>query len=359
MSINFNNLVVSRVIMHTIVAKRPMEKTATVKYETSIMELSDTVKNTIIERLIDSVGRESKAFELELGQIDNGSFYDYCKDINSLDNVGFIKSSQDIAGLLAEKQKRAAISGGYLIVIDSYDNTTRKSISIIIKAELHEALQLKKSEVSQKNELELLKVFLSPSQKLFKIGILYQKPNISNSVAPNDVFGCILYDDQYRSDGTPAEYFYKDFLGFTVDKNHKILTKQFFDRTTSFIKENVNDTKQKNDLLIVLRTHCTVNTSSIITPAEFGRATFIPTLFDRYISDVTANFPASFVKDNGLIVNTLSKVKYDFPDKIKLTGPTSNFEDKVNIINSMAELENLDPNDSNYTIIKIVGKPFN
>lgn len=355
--LDFNNLSVRRIIMHNIIAKTNSSDTATADYETNLFTVNDAVLSTIKERLINAAGRDSKAFELELGATNSGTFYDYCNDLKSLNDEGFISRSQEIADLLAESQKRSTIPGGYLIIIDSYEVETQKAIYIVIKAELHQALQYNK--VNGQSQIDLLdQVFLSPSQKLYKIGILFEK-TLNETDDPNVRFGCFLFDDQFRTDGHPAEYFYKDFLGFSVGKNSKIQSKRFFDKTENFIKSNIADIFLKRDLLNVLKSTFTINTTSLLTPAIFGRENFSDTaVLDDYFSEVVNELPSSFVKDRTLLLNQLAKKKINFPDNINITGPDDNFDNKVTILLNDSDLREIDTSNAQYTIVKILGKPF-
>ena len=158
--------------------------------------------------------KTSKAFELEIENTTGESFFSIASELHNQNNDNFIANTREIAGLLAKNQKRTSIPGGYLLIMDCIDNEAELPVCIVIKAEPHEALQF--TNVGGHSQVSLLKqVFLSPSQKLYKIGILYAKSAIEND-NKNDQYGCFLYDDQFRAESHPAEYFYKDFLGFTI-----------------------------------------------------------------------------------------------------------------------------------------------
>jgi hypothetical protein len=328
---------------------------AHVDYELNLLKLEEKVVSTIKQRLVDAAGRESRAFELEIADSSDGKFYSLCNDLKGLENKKFVSRSCEIADLLAESQRRASIPGGYLIVIDATVPPKNTAIYIFIKAELHEALKFNKD--GSKSQIELLEnVFLSPSQKLYKIGILAERK--TQGKEPNEKFQCFVYDHQFRMDGSPAEYFYKDFLSFSVDRNSKIQTKRFYERTEAFIKENIDDFITKQDLLNALKVEVKTNVNSLITPSEFGQRYFSEEIQDKYSDDVVRELPSSFVKDVVLIETKLNKKKIDFPDNINISGPDEGFDSRVSIIQSDEEVEQLNSKDSTYTIIKISGKPF-
>lgn len=352
--IDFNTLSINRAIMHSIIARVPQRDSATTDYSSDLLVLSPDVSETILKRLVDAAGKESRAFELEISNTLPNSFYDYCKGLKLLDNDEFISTTCEIADLLAESQKRTSIPGGYLIIIEGKEVNTNLARYIVIKAELHEALHQVK--IDGVTSLEVLdQIFLSPSQKLYKIGALYEIEGGDNNI---ENFGCFIFDDQFRADGSPAEYFYKDFLGFSVGNNAKIQSRRFYDKTEDFIKSKITDQTTKYDLLKVLKLEFTTNQNSLITPSEFAR-TFMPSeCIDSYLYEVVGELPPSFPKEEVLIKSRLRKKKIDFPSNINIIGPDENFDDNVDFIVDNEALKRLNAQDGNYTIIKIAGKPF-
>ena len=266
--IDFNNLNVRRIIIHTINPKQDGQDSASVDFSSEISRIDANVLAIIKVRLIDAAGRNSKAFELEIENTSLDSFFDLSKNLNSLNDSDFIRATSGIADLLADCQRKTSIPGGYLLIMNCIDNITHLPVHIVIKAEPHEALQF--SIIDGHTQVNVLqKVFLSPSQKLYKIGIIYSKTDeqLENI---NEQFGCFLYDDQFRTDTHPAEYFYKDFLGFSVGENAKIQSQRFFDKTEKFILTNIANTETKTNLLSVLKTEFSANENSTVNPTNFA-----------------------------------------------------------------------------------------
>lgn len=172
--IDFNVLVINRIIIHTINQKQAGQDCATAHFSEEISIVDENALSIIRSRLIDAAGRDSKAFEMEIERTEEDSVFGICRDINGLSDPDFVRDSSDIALLLARAQTKQSIPGGYLIVMDCSDATRDYFACIVIKAEPHEALQL--ARIDGRNQLAVLdKVFLSPSQKFFKIGIIYQR----------------------------------------------------------------------------------------------------------------------------------------------------------------------------------------
>jgi hypothetical protein len=356
--IDFNNLLVNRLIIHTINAKQDGQDSATVEASNEISEIDHNVLEIIKNRLIDAAGRNSKAFELDIINSNPDSFFELSNEISKLDEGEFIQRTKEIAELLADSQRRVSIPGGYLLILDCLNIKNNLPLIIVIKAEPHEALQFSiNGSHTQVNVLQ--KVFLSPSQKLYKIGIIYKKTEeeIENI---NEQFGCFLYDDQFRTDTHPAEYFYKDFLGFTVGNNAKIQSLRFYELTKNFILKNVQDLGTKTLLISALKNEFSINQNDTVNPINFAN-TYIPTengLRDSYTGDVCHELPFAIVKNDSLLSTKLAKRKIDFPSNINLIGPEVGFDNRVEIITDANVIQNLEANNPNYTIVKILGKPY-
>ncbi|MCC6727688.1 MAG: nucleoid-associated protein [Saprospiraceae bacterium] len=357
--IDFNSLIVDRVIIHTINPKKPGQDGATVVSSDKICEIEHLGLELIRERLITAAGRNGKAFDLEIDpNITPDSFIELTKDLQGLDSAGFIERTVEIAESLAGYQTRTSIPASYLMVLDCLDNDTNMPVAIVFKAEPHKALQLLADDEHTQVAL-LQKVFLSPSQKLFKIGIIYRKSD-DETLDINDQYGCFLYDEQFRTDNHPAEYFYKKFLGFSVGNNSKIQSQRFYEKTETFALGNVDDLETKKAIVSALKNEFSINQNDVVSPHEFAQ-TFIPEeggLRDRYLMEVCHELPTAIVKDAELFKGRLKKRKMDFPSSINLTGPEDKFDDSVEIIEQEEELVDLDVNDDSYTIIKIKGRPY-
>lgn len=356
--IDFNSLLVNRLIIHTINPKQENQDSATVDASNEISDVDHNVLEIIRNRLIHAAGRNSKAFELDIDNVNTDSFFHLSENISDLDKDEFIERTTDIAELLADSQRRTSIPGGYLLIMDCLDNDINLPVIIVIKAEPHEALQF--SIAGGHTQLNVLrKVFLSPSQKLYKIGVIYRKTE-EDVDDINTCYGCFLYDDQFRTDSHPAEYFYKDFLGFSVGENAKIQSQRFYDKTESFIIGNITDSDLRMSLIVSLKNEFIQTQNPTINPYNFAN-NYMPVaggLRDLYIGSVCHELPFSIVKDISLIKIRLSKRKINFPSDIKVSGPEANFDNKVEVISDVDVLGALDVNSEEYTVLRILGKPY-
>lgn len=353
--INIDLIDFRRVIMHEILRKTNQSE-AMPNCTDSLVALNEDVINTLKERLNVAFGKKTRCFEMNITNIASESFYSLCKDLKTQSDNVFIEHSQQLASLLAQAQNQKKIPGGYFLFIEGEDRTNHTSVYIAIKADLQEAL----SKDKLTGAITVLKeVFLSPAQKLYKVGLMMEKINEEESSDPNDKFTCFLFDEQFNtSDAIPATYFFKDFLGFSEDRNIKIITKRYYDQTSSFINTNFPDMDTRMVLLNAMKVSLVDSNAPTFDPTEFGN-TYIRDLDKRnlYSSVILTQFPSSFQKDTTLLDSMFKHSNMYFPNKIKLSGPSTDFDTYVSIVSNEDELKNIETLFEEYTILLVKGKP--
>ena len=350
------HLTFKRTIVHYIIPKSEDQEHATAHVETKMINLNDAVSRIIRRRLTKAMGKNSKSFELEIIDYDHDSFFGLCQPLKHAEDNKFIENSGLIAELLAGCQTRNNIPGGYMIFIQA-ENKNESAVYIVIKAELQEALRYE--EDTQSRLLALDDLILSPSTKLYKIGMIYERDEPSK-LYPNDKFGCFLFDDQFTPDAKPAEYFYSDFLGYTIESNPKIQSKRFYTHTENFIKKSVDDPDMKGELMHVLKQEfAEQNHFDEIAPMDFANSYFHdPEVKDQYSAEVVPYLPTNIVRDPSLFKSKLEWKKLNFPNKVNISGPDRTFDFSVKVVDSNEELDEMNAEDPGYTILKIKGRPF-
>ena len=353
--INIELIDFKRVIMHEIVRKTNQFDAMSICVEDLII-LDDDVVKTLKDRLNIAFGKKTRSFEMNIANIAPGSFYALCKDLKSQEDNTFIENSKLLAGLLANSQNKKKIPGGYFLFIEGVNRVNNASIYIAIKADLQEALLKDKNT----GTISVLKeVFLSPAQKLYKVGLMIEKNIETHPVDPNEQFTCFLFDEQFNtSEALPATYFFKDFLGFSENENKKIVTKRFYDQTSSFINTNFPNIEERIRLLNALKVNLVDSNNQIFDPTEFGLS-YIGDLDKRnqYSSTILSQYPSSFSKDTTLLDATFKQSSMYFPNKIKVSGPSTDFNTYVSIVLNKEELEQIDGLLDEYTILLVKGKP--
>lgn len=353
--INYYTLDVKRGAMHTIIEKKTgaEHKHATVDLEPSIFPIDDNLKKIIRKRLSDAAGRNSKSFELEVGSHGAGSFFDHVKDIKKLSDDEFFETSKKLAELLAQAQQSNSIPGGIFILLDCV-YIPNVSVYVIIKAEPDDAISKKK--VDGKTTIEVLNdIFLSNSQKLYKVGVIYERLD-ATKLHPNDKFTCYLFDEQFKD--RLATYFHDKFLGFSTSNNAKLQIENFFNRATSFIL-NTPAVTDKSTLIDALRQELK-NEEKTITPYQFAEKYIdnddIKALYKQSVSN---GLPSTIEKDTVLIKGKLNNKSMIFPSTVKISANVEDFDKNVTVIDNVRDFENLRYDSQEYTIVKIKGKPFN
>ena len=359
MPVNFSQIQIHRAVMHKIIAKEPNQEHATVEEENHLFELEDEVMHVIKERLVEASGKKSKAFDLEIGVVGPGTFFNSVENLRQKTDNQFLEHSSQIAHKLACSQTRNNIPGGFLILLDcTVSLRNRSALVIVIKAELHQALSYRTGTRRAPSAIQSLNdVFLSPSQKFFKIGMVLRRQTIEEALhAPNDWYQGFLFDDQFRSATKPAEYFYDEFLGFSISQNAKIQSKRFYEKTQNFIQENIPDFEVQNQLMSALKAQFAIQQETTLTPREFANEFFEEQYRDLYEQEVAIDLPSTFVKDPILIKMALKRKKISFPHEILLTGPDNDFDEFVQIITDQTALQEMGVDIGN-TIIQIQGRP--
>ena len=326
--IQFNILEINRVIMHRILEKSvhaPVRQHVEVEPINQLVNLTDNIKNLIRKRLMESCGRQGKAFELQIEKDEAGSCFDYVKDMHGMQENAFVQTSGDVATLLANAQDlKGSIPGGYFLFIDAHvvRSNTNFPVYIIMKAEKQEALS------AVNNGVEALQnVFLSPAQKMYKVGI-YEQTSFSQPLTKN-CFKAYLFDSQFNDGTSLAEYFYKDFLGLTINGNSQVQTKMFYDKFSTAVDNVYKDQPDlRNQCRDLLRAEMS-NQQGNVNPHEVINTIVPQNKRDIFISKVGNLFPNSFVKDASLIRTKIENQSYFFSHSIRLSAPTALFANEV------------------------------
>lgn len=271
---------------------------------------------------------------------DQHSCFDKVKDLASLDEQAFIDRSIEVAQILADSQdSRISVPGGYFLLVEAWSRNRNTNVYVILKAERQDALNdLGNSVQAVQN------IFLSPAQKMYKAGV-FQQISDANPLTKND-FTAYLFDSQFNDGTKLAEYFYKDFLGLSIEGNWKVQTKMFYDlfneTTDSLFK---NDIENRNNCRDLLRTEIMNQNGNLHAHEAINR--IVPLAYrDKYIAKVGSKFPTPFIKDTELIQGKLSHKSVLLTGSIRLLAPTESFNNQDIVIETS-------PDDPRIKIVKI------
>jgi hypothetical protein len=357
--INFFDVNFDRIAVHKILPKSKGTDSGQVIHTNELMDVSPNTVQIIQDRLYDAA-MSSKYFQLAIDDHTESSFYGYAKDLHGSDDKKYIDYTGKIAELLADSMVTGTIPGGYLMIVQGLTDRTGKRVIVAIKADVHDVITV------NGNAIDIIEeVFLSPSKKFLKFGVLFeynepQKEDFQDFEIPNNDWGVFIFDQQFRPESTLAEYFYSDFLGLTAEYNGKIQSSRFYKETENFILKNVLDLGDKTDLLNLLDYEFTQNTNeNDLSPRVFADAYIHDeALNQEYKGHVADYLPMAFEKDSSLIKSKLFNKKVEFPNGIKLAGSKDAIDANVEFITTQEQFKELAVNQDGYTIIKIKGKPY-
>lgn len=357
--INFSNSTFNRIIIHQVFAKQRGQEHASVSHEHELFDADEEVHELIKKRTTDACGRQSKSFKLQIAQVQEGSFFSLAKNTYELSQEEFIERSKTIATLLSTCQTRGNTPGGILIVIDGVTDDNMNFV-LVIKAELQHAFKKNLDQATRRQRIEILRdIFLSPADKFFKIGILRQAIHPEETY-PNSDFACMIHDDQFKPGGEPAEFFYKDFLGFSIDKNEKYLTKGFFDDTKAVIENNASNYEEKIECINALRTTYRQDQTGIIDPLDFGERFLPENVREAYNANVLSDpkYSRPFVKDTTLMGRELDKRVMTFRNRVNVSGPEEIFDANVTVVKTIEDAQFSLEDGEVSTLLRISGTPY-
>jgi hypothetical protein len=353
--INFTDLVIRRVINHEILRRESDKPHSAVKYGEKEVIPTPELEAAILDRLQAALGRGGNGFVLKIADNphEEDRFFELCQGVNDLGKEEFIARSKAIADRLAAAQRLTHIPASYLIFIDAYDTEfDERPVFIAIKAETHSAFE--------GNQMTLISnLILSPSQDLYKVGVLYEDDNGRGTKPyPNDRYTAMVFDQSFSKTAGLTAYFYETFLGFDQDENGAIQSERFYELTKAFILAHTPGW-QKINLIQELKNIFLLHTARLIHPVNFAELYLNDDDNKRlYIKQVCEKLPGSIVKDASNIDFDSSRSKVRFGGEIEVSGSVAAFQDKMEIISSREQLSKFDPNDRGFTWVKFKGRPF-
>jgi len=333
--IQFDFWRLDRVVVHEIFLRD--QEYVPPSYGTALFNLGRDTKETFLKRIQSAVSNDSKCMGMRIVENNEGSFLAYARALlDTTTDEEFLASAKSFADLLVRAQTSRAIPGGILIIFTGTVSPTAHRFVGAVKAESQDGFVRQMSE--QGPTLQLIReLFLTPSAKMYKLGIFIEKSRTPNPDDPvEDNFFAFVYDylmTKVNRD-VAAIYFYRGFLGCDFPKDAARETKIFFDLTKKFIFSHPDLTDEEKyehfaDLQSYLRsTESTVHTSTFADryiAQDEDRDSYV-----NYMRD--SGFPSTAVrKDIRDIENRLKNRKVKFGSSIRLSGPADKMDQLVSI----------------------------
>jgi len=328
----FENLSIARIITHEVFQRDQERNVVPPVYGTSLVVLDPPGVDAFCARIMDAMGRASRALEMTITQVDASSACALADQLVDLDDALFVTGSSAAANKLTSAQTSRGLPGGILVVFTGAAGHPAKRIVGYIKAETHSGFTRQHESNGSITLKYLTNLLLTPQTKLYKIGIFVESDPAANDLHAG--WRAFIYDDQISASNklTAAQYFYESFLGCSFPETSARRTREFHDYTKDFIQRIDLPEEQKVDLHNALVTYLKVDQSPTVQTTVFAQ-TFIsdPTIRDEYAAFMASkNFPATAIhKDLADVTTALRYRKVSFSGDIKLIVPADKFESMV------------------------------
>ena len=135
------------------------------------------------------------------------------------------------------------------------------------------------------------------------------------------------------------------------------MTKDFYNQFIALIESDDMDYQDKQDMINLIKSLYKMDKTGFVDPTEIGEKYLKGDFRKKYTTEILGKFSRSFKKDTTLLDFSLKQQKMYFNDNVKLSGLEEHFNNNVEIINTIEELEVAFNNRRDYTILKIKGKP--
>lgn len=325
----FVNFSIERIITHEIFQRNESREIIPPIMSEQLTFLDDDGKDELAIRIVEAVGKDSKSIEMDIVKTESDSVNDYVNQVftNTNDST-FIEMSKNIALSLAEAQTSRNFPGGILVGIDGTTGLNGNKFIAIIKAELQGGFQKR----SDKTIAYVKDLLLTPQQKLYKIGIFLEGEDNKHRAFVYD------FNMSKSQENGMAAYFYEQFLGCTISHTDKYLTNRFYHETRNFIDDSglFND-EEIFDLHTHLYSYLKSDTGTI-NVTEFSNLYISNTekkdAFNNHMQNKIGDdaFSRSISKDISDIKTKLRMRKVTFSNKVKISAPSDEFENNVQII---------------------------
>lgn len=339
MALDFANVQISRLIVHEIYGRDPARANRAPSLSDQCSTVADKARATFVDRLTKALGTDSHCTEMEIAEDGPTSTFQLsAKLLECASDRDFVEISGTIATALQRAQTSALIPGGVVIVFNGTAGSNDQRFAAVIKAEVQEGFQ-KRIEQGHLTLQLVQDLFLTPQQKLYKIGLFVEQTPSESKDDPRQVreFQAYVYDSNMVAHETAgaAKYFAEAFLGCVVPKTAKHLTQKFYRYTKEFINEHPDfDDARKVDLIGALYTYLKVAQTRTISAVEFAgsylKGAKEKSAYTAYMGD--REFPTIAVpKDLALITQQLKRVKLRFTSDVSISAPADGFSEKIKV----------------------------
>lgn len=339
------NLLIDDIVSHRVFARDASKKVRLPHLKDVLMSLPTEGVDALQQRLTKALGNRSHGIELSIERSDAESFLQLgAHAISQTAKSDFIATSKKLASNLSTAQSNTSGLSGIVFVIRGRMGLTPRRFVAVIKAELHDGFGA--SGDDEQAEVTYLKnLALTPSQRLYKVGLLLEESAVSATpLGDYDVanYRGFLFDHLITATETrsAAAYFYQTFLGMGIQKSSKKLTQDFYEHVNTFIKSCPLSDDERWELKEALRVELR-STSTVINVGDFADSNIADEeVRDSFMDFMDARqFPkTSVAKDVDYVKAKLRRPrKINFSTGVKIFIPADSEQHVVQVVEKTSE----------------------
>lgn len=332
------------------------ERVSNLRLSPHVIPLDDALRLALEERLVSTLGNDSKHLRMCFEHSDSASAFPLLKyaiyaPLN--DEKAFIEASQQLASRLNNSTSNPKTPASLLLVIQATTGSGAEAhrTLYIVKAEPHDGFKTKTLDDGTLTIELITDLFLSKSQKMFKAAAFAVSSIIEKTDADSAKFKCVLFDESLTigNANSLAKYFSNKFLGLAVPNDSDAITQRFFDCTKDYANHQPG-LNAEDRYRIITGLHAELNSNrGVIDPIQFGDD-YIPDRHREGFLNVIqeAAIPSnSFAKDLRYIRKKVVKRVIEFTNGVSIkTELEKGIDDLIEIIDYGQESDG-------FTLVKI------
>ena len=334
--LDLDQLDIKRVIVHHFPKRvTGIKQAVTPVLENSLYVLPPAGKGMFGKRIVEALGHRSHGIQADFVQLDAGSFFQTAADAMNCSDAEFVGWTHTMAAKLSVAQGLKDLAASKLLVVSGTVTQFARPFLAVIKAEMQDAFGERKDANAQVIIDYIKDIFLTETQRLYKIGFVQQTvaaANKDNGLFNTGDFSVHLFDHMLTGTETrsAAYYFYNEFLGADVASSDKRLTQEFYEKTLKFLDSRNYSPATRIEKAEGLRSTLRSNDQTV-SVNDFGKAHLSAaeqTLYTEYM--VRMGFPThAITKDTAYVKSKLRRrQRVVFDSGVMITTPA----DQMNLI---------------------------
>ncbi|AVR21427.1 nucleoid-associated protein [Burkholderia multivorans] len=333
-------LVIERLVVHHINQRDADRNVVEPNYADDLLHLPPGAMDMFTRRIVQALGHRSHGIEVDIRDAGPGSFFQNAADAMHADEGQFMALSRQMAHDLAAAQVTRDLPPSKLIVVSGVVGRVQRRFMAVIKAEMQDGLG--ETRHGRQTQIDYLtNIFLTDSQRLYKIGYVQQIGGNAGRAQPYQREHFVMHLFDHLMTGTEtrsaALYFYSGFMGADIAASDKRLTQDFYERTIEFINSRGFEPEDRMDLVDALRSELRSNKQTL-SVADFGDEHFERATRDEYCDFMErANFPVHAVSKNTEYIKAKLKRRQRmvFSGDVVISTPPDKLKELVSIDTSV------------------------